>query len=277
MARDDRVGRQLEQLLGGLMGLAKSSPPPRQTSESPTIMSLIWPLLPSLRPKPPRLLEDLLGKECRAEGLGARKSSIAKRLEEIEHRIYDVLDSIEQTTIKTDDLNKEINRLYESGKLEMTDTDLIDRLKSLIQHKAKVEKRVKSLEEYEGRIRKGLIAAINLVKEVNPDFNGRNNQIGEANVNRVEQKENGGTSVDNEQNQFKTTLGLEDETANEVGKEREGRSKGSLKIDASRIDLEEKEASREDTLGLNDAIASEGEIQGEGSSKEKEVSSEADE
>uniref|UniRef100_A0A1B6FF86 Uncharacterized protein n=2 Tax=Cuerna arida TaxID=1464854 RepID=A0A1B6FF86_9HEMI len=146
-----------------------------------TFMTMLWPLLPLLPPESPLPVVELLeGSEvCDVCGTGQgqarpgttqvtdeRVSSLDRMMDEVQQKMEDTLNSIERTTVANSQLAERARDVIKSGKFSYTDAEVLNQLKSLLEEKAKREKKVRSLEVQEQEMRESLMTAINWAKSI---------------------------------------------------------------------------------------------------------------
>lgn len=193
-----------------------------------SLLPLVYPLLPPLPSQPsPTLLAQLLrettretratSKEDKCDMCGRvgknfvtccwaptalskkelshqvlqKRSSLDRMMEVIEEKFNETLNSIEQTTVRCDALNKQRKELNETP--VMTDAELLHRLQSLFKEKKVLEERVKALENQEQQIKETLISEFELLKPLHrgqnlPDSEGID-QINEGEQMSADQRQ----------------------------------------------------------------------------------------
>ncbi|KAG8327694.1 uncharacterized protein LOC124352658 [Homalodisca vitripennis] len=175
-----RLGEHLTEMMNK-MGCSGNCGQAALPNADMTFMTMLWPLLPLLPPESPLPVVELLegseacdvcgtGHEQAGPGTtqvtGERGSSLDRMMDEVQQKMEDTLNSIERTTVTNMQLAERARDIIKSGKFSYTDAEVLSQLKSLLEEKAKRERKVRSLELQEQEMRESLMTAINWAKSI---------------------------------------------------------------------------------------------------------------
>lgn len=200
MAASPNVGAQLKDMLHNLKRYEKTTASAGPQSTDLSFMTLLWPLLPLLPPEPPTLLTELLREPENCDVCGtsqgtplkayrrnpdgrikpddstsslsrARRGSdwktpLDRLMIDIENKMEETLNSIQETTEKNTRLSQKVNEIEKSQMSDMTDTEMLRTLKKLVKVKADQTEKVKVLEVKEQQMKEALTNVIEWARSV---------------------------------------------------------------------------------------------------------------